>query len=49
MQHNFALIRKNIEKQIVISDDEFRFFSDFLTEKKILKKEFLPNPEILFL
>jgi len=41
MQHNFALIRKNIEKQIVISDDEFRFFSDFLTEKKILKKEFL--------
>jgi CRP-like cAMP-binding protein len=41
MQHNFALIRKNIEKQIVISDDEFKFFSDFLTEKKILKKEFL--------
>ncbi len=41
MQNNFALIRKNIEKQIVISDDEFKFFSDFLTEKKILKKEFL--------
>ena len=41
MQHNFALIRKNIEKQIVISDDEFKFFSDFLTKKKILKKEFL--------
>ncbi len=43
MHNNFALIRKNIEKQIVISDDEFKFFSDFLTEKKILKKEFLLN------
>jgi len=41
MHNNFALIRKNIEKQIVINDDEFKFFSDFLTKKKILKKEFL--------
>jgi CRP-like cAMP-binding protein len=39
MQNNFALIRKNIEKQIVINDDEFRFFSDFLLEKKISKRD----------
>jgi CRP-like cAMP-binding protein len=40
MQNNFALIRKNIEKQIVINDDEFKFFSDFLLEKKISKRDF---------
>ncbi len=37
MHNNFDLIRKNIEKQIVISDDEFKFFSDFLTEKNSKK------------
>jgi len=41
MQNKFELIKKNIEKQIVINNDEFKFFSDFLIEKKILKKEFL--------
>lgn len=47
MQNNFALIRKNIEKQIVINDDEFRFFSDFLLEKKISKKDlFLKEGEV---
>jgi CRP-like cAMP-binding protein len=40
MQNNFDLIRKNIEKQIVISDDEFNFFSSFLLEKKISKRDF---------
>ena len=47
MQNNFALIRKNIEKQIVINDDEFRFFSDFLLEKKISKRDlFLKEGEV---
>ena len=41
MQNKFELIKKNIEKQIVINNDEFKFFSAFLIEKKILKKEFL--------
>ena len=47
MQNNFALIRKNIEKQIVINDDEFRFFSGFLLEKKISKRDlFLKEGEV---
>jgi CRP-like cAMP-binding protein len=40
MPNKFKLIRKNIEKQIIINDDEFKFFSDFLIEKKIRKKDF---------
>lgn len=40
MTNQFELIRKNIEKQIVINDTEFSFFSDFLIEKKIPKKDF---------
>lgn len=40
MPNKFKLIRKNIEKQIIINDDEFKFFSDFLIEKKIEKKDF---------
>ena len=40
MPNKFKLIRKNIEKQIVINDEEFKFFSDFLIEKKIPKKEY---------
>ena len=40
MQNKFELIRKNIEKQIVINDDEFNFFSSFLLEKKISKRDF---------
>jgi hypothetical protein len=38
MPNQFNLIRKNIEKQIVINDDEFKIFSSFLIEKKISKK-----------
>lgn len=40
MQHKFELIKKNIEKQIVINNDEFKFFSDFLIEKKISKRDY---------
>ena len=40
MQNKFELIRKNIEKQIVINDDEFNFFTSFLLEKKISKRDF---------
>lgn len=40
MQNKFDIIRKNIEKQIIISDSEFKFFSDFLIEKKIQKRDF---------
>jgi CRP-like cAMP-binding protein len=40
MLNQFALIRKNIEKQIVISDEEFKVFSDYLIEKKISKRDF---------
>lgn len=41
MPNQFNLIRKNIEKQIVINDDEFKIFSSFLIEKKISKRDFL--------
>ena len=40
MLNQFALIRKNIEKQIVINDEEFKVFSDYLIEKKISKRDF---------
>jgi CRP-like cAMP-binding protein len=47
MQNKFELIRKNIEKQIVINDDEFNFFSSFLLEKKISKRDlFLKEGEV---
>ena len=39
MPNQFNLIRKNIEKQIVINDDEFKIFSSFLIEKKISKRD----------
>lgn len=41
MLNQFALIRKNIEKQIVINDEEFKVFSDYLIEKKISKRDFI--------
>jgi CRP-like cAMP-binding protein len=41
MNHSLNLIRKNIEKQIIINDAEFKIFSNFLLEKKIPKKGFL--------
>lgn len=40
MPNQFNLIRKNIEKQIVINDDEFKIFSSFLIEKKYQKEIF---------
>jgi CRP-like cAMP-binding protein len=47
MYNQLILIRKNIEKQIVINNHEFKVFSDFLVEKKISKKDyFLKEGEI---
>lgn len=41
MQNNFELIKKNIEKHITLSKEEFEYFTNFIVVKKISKKNLL--------